>query len=80
MERFAGGAACEADRASVQRGKEGERWKGVPGARSPPPVRKTETRTRKYPPLWSGSPSAGLACVPHLNGLICAREAPGAAR
>ena len=30
MEKFAGGAACEADRASVQRDKEGERWKGVP--------------------------------------------------
>ena len=30
MERFAGGIACQADRASVQRGKEGERWKGVP--------------------------------------------------
>ena len=30
METFAGGVACEADRASVQRGKEGERWKGVP--------------------------------------------------
>jgi len=31
MERFAGGVAREADRAAVQRGKEGERWKGVPG-------------------------------------------------
>src|SRR5262249_10763024 len=27
MERFAGGVAGETDRASVQRGKEGERWK-----------------------------------------------------
>ena len=31
MEKFAGGVACEADRALVQRGKEGERWKGVQG-------------------------------------------------
>jgi len=30
MEKFAAGVACEADRASVQRGKEGERWKAVP--------------------------------------------------
>jgi len=30
MEKFAGGVACEAGRASVQRGTEGERWKGVP--------------------------------------------------
>jgi hypothetical protein len=30
MEKFAAGVACEADSASVQRGKEGERWKAVP--------------------------------------------------
>jgi len=30
VEKFAGGVACEADRASVQRGKEGEGWKGAP--------------------------------------------------
>jgi hypothetical protein len=30
MEKFAAGVACEADRASVQRGKEGEQWKAVP--------------------------------------------------